>query len=218
MEEVILKSAALIEKEKGLGRILDVGCGYGFFLYHMAERGWQVEGIEISAEGRHYAAEHFPRIRVRPKALPDPEIPDCSFDVVTLFYVLEHLADPVGVLREVRRILKPDGLLLLRWPHSTPMVRLLGPLAADSISIIPLTIYSTTRPVFLRAPSRARASPRSGPCLPAIPFQRSVAAGLPESSGVWGNFSPGPAPGACLLPGVSKTTLARKKSPEWPFE
>ncbi|MCU0580189.1 MAG: class I SAM-dependent methyltransferase [Desulfobacterota bacterium] len=219
MEEVILKSAALIEKETGPGRILDVGCGYGFFLYHMAARGWQAEGIEISAQGRHYAAEHFPRFRVRPKALPDPEIPDCSFDVVTLFYVLEHLADPVGVLREVQRILKPDGLLLLRWPHSTPIVRLLGPLARG------LDLYHTPYHLFDYS-TRFLESTLTGQGFTAI---RTLLAGntLPaDRLGRWssrifgslGEFLSRAGAGRLLLPGVSKTTLARKKSPEWPFE
>ena len=127
LEEVIQKSADLIEDRVKPGRILDVGSGYGFFLHYMAERGWRADGIEISQPGRDYCRTHFPGLRIQSNPLPDPSLPDSSYDAVTLFYVIEHLTDPLLVLREAYRLLKPGGLLLLRWPHSTPIVRLLGP-------------------------------------------------------------------------------------------
>ena len=47
--------------------------------------------------------------------------------MVTLFYVIEHVSDPLGLLKEVNRIIKPGGLIFLRWPHSTPIIKILGP-------------------------------------------------------------------------------------------
>jgi 2-polyprenyl-3-methyl-5-hydroxy-6-metoxy-1,4-benzoquinol methylase len=127
LEEVIQKSANLIEEKIRPGRILDVGSGYGFFLQYMAQKGWQADGIEISQPGRNYCCTHFPGLRIQSNPLPDPSLPDSSYDAVTLFYVIEHLMDPLMALREAFRLLKPRGLLLLRWPHTTPIVRLLGP-------------------------------------------------------------------------------------------
>jgi SAM-dependent methyltransferase len=126
LEEVIQKSADLIEERVKPGRILDVGCGFGFFLQNMAERGWRGDGIEISPTGRNYCRNHFPGLRIESSPLPDPSLPDSSYDAVTLFYVIEHLTDPLNVFREAYRLLRPGGVLLLRWPHSTPIVRLLG--------------------------------------------------------------------------------------------
>ncbi len=126
-EEVIRKSAKIIEKGSKPGRILDVGSGYGFFLHYMANRGWRADGIEISQPGRNYCQTHFPGLNIRSTPLPDPSIPGNSYDAVTLFYVIEHLPDPLIVLREVFRLLRPGGVVLLRWPHTTPIVRLLGP-------------------------------------------------------------------------------------------
>jgi len=130
MKPVIVKSADLIESRArtGRGRLLDIGCGYGFFLQEMKHRGWKVEGIEISEVGRQYAQDKWD-IHVYSQPLEDLPLPESIFDVVTLIYVIEHVHDPLTLLREVNRILKPGGLILLRWPHSTPIVRILGPLS-----------------------------------------------------------------------------------------
>ena len=130
MRGVIVTSANMIESQVRTGkeRLLDVGCGYGFFLKEMKSRGWQVEGIEVSEVGRQYAQERW-GLHVYSEPLEQIGLPDNYFDAISLFYVLEHVPDPLGLLIEVNRLLKPDGLILLRWPHTTPIVRLLGPLA-----------------------------------------------------------------------------------------
>ncbi|MBI5582585.1 MAG: class I SAM-dependent methyltransferase [Deltaproteobacteria bacterium] len=211
MEEVIRKSAQLIEKERGPGRILDVGCGYGFFLDHMAGRGWQVEGVEISPLGRAYAARHFPALKLRETPLPDPDLPSNYYEAVTLFYVVEHLPDPIRVLKEARRILKPGGVLLLRWPHSTPIVRLLGPLGRG------LDLYHTPYHLFDYSPRFMEKT------LADLGFEsiRTTIAGNTrprDRLGRWssmifgglGEFLSRVTGGRLLLPGVSKTTVARK--------
>ena len=130
MRPVIESASRLIVSKTGKegGRLLDVGCGYGFFLHEMKSLGWQVEGIELSDHGRQYTQNTW-GIEVHAGPVEDLALPENSFDVVTLFYVIEHVTDPVAVLRAVRKILKPGGLALLRWPHSTPIVRILGPLS-----------------------------------------------------------------------------------------
>jgi SAM-dependent methyltransferase len=211
MEGVIRKSAALIERRRGSGRILDVGCGFGFFLNHLAERGWRAEGIEISPHGRAYAARHFPALKIRETPLPDPDLPSDYYDAVTLFYVLEHLSDPIGILKETRRILKPGGVLLLRWPHSTPIVRLLGPLARR------LDLYHTPYHLFDYSPRflkntltdlgfvsiRTLIAGHTRPADRLGRWSSSVFGGL-------GEFLSRASGGRLLIPGVSKTAVARK--------
>ena len=130
MKPVADKSADLIQSrtKTGRGRLLDIGCGYGFFLQEMKCRGWKAEGIEISEIGRQYARDRWD-IHVYSQTLENLSLPGNFFDAVTLFYVIEHVLDPMGLLMDVRHVLKPGGLILLRWPHSTPIVRILGPLS-----------------------------------------------------------------------------------------
>ena len=98
------------------GRLLDVGCGDGVFLNLAVESGWTVEGTEVSA----WAAEHATRNIGRSVfcgEIWDAGFPAGSFDVVTLWHVLEHMSSPVRVLEEVRRVLKPAGRLVVAVPN-----------------------------------------------------------------------------------------------------
>jgi len=129
MMEVVFKRAAhLLQRFKSKGRLMDVGTGFGFFLSEMKKRGWEVTGVEISQRGLNYARDRL-AVNVYPGPLEKAGLPEEHFDAVTAFYVVEHLPDPITFLKECHRILKPGGLLLLRYPHTTPiknLLRLLG--------------------------------------------------------------------------------------------
>jgi SAM-dependent methyltransferase len=100
----------------GPGTALDLGCGPGWLLAVGARRGWRVAGTELSAPFRRYAREQL-GLDVR-SAAPDDTLPfpDGRFDAVILNHVVEHLTDPVRCLREVRRVLRDDGMLLVEVP------------------------------------------------------------------------------------------------------
>ncbi len=102
---------------KTRGRLLDVGCGYGFFLKLMKENGWEVEGVELSTKAASYAKEKL-GLTVFNGILEEAGFKDETFDVVTLWYVLEHLRHPMQILFEVHRIVKKDGLVIIRVPNS----------------------------------------------------------------------------------------------------
>jgi 2-polyprenyl-3-methyl-5-hydroxy-6-metoxy-1,4-benzoquinol methylase len=128
MEPVFKRAAHLLQKFKAKGRLIDVGTGFGFFLSEMKKRGWEVTGVEISQRGLNYARDRL-AVNVYPGPLERAGLPEGHFDVVTAFYVVEHLPDPITFLKECHRVLKPGGLLLLRYPHTTPiknLLRLLG--------------------------------------------------------------------------------------------
>ena len=96
------------------GYALDIGCGTGEFLLELRSRGWQVVGQEISDNAAIAAIEAG--LDVRTSALDRCGFEAESFDLVTLWDVIEHLPDPLSALREIRRILRPSGLLVLSTP------------------------------------------------------------------------------------------------------
>jgi 2-polyprenyl-3-methyl-5-hydroxy-6-metoxy-1,4-benzoquinol methylase len=98
-------------------RLLDVGCGDGTLLNLARRRGFEVLGVELSSHMASFVREAY-KIDIVEKPLERAGLGDASFDIVTGQEVLEHLTDPVGWLREVRRILKPEGTLLLTTPNA----------------------------------------------------------------------------------------------------
>lgn len=109
------------------GRILDVGCGTGEFLKDMKQAGWDVWGNEVSEGTVEQARENVGEDRVYLGTLQDCRFPSRYFDMVTLWYVLEHLREPYLALMEVRRILKPEGILIVEIPNVKSLsLRLFG--------------------------------------------------------------------------------------------
>jgi 2-polyprenyl-3-methyl-5-hydroxy-6-metoxy-1,4-benzoquinol methylase len=99
------------------GRLLDVGCGSGGFLREMHRLGgWQVQGIEIDPDMVRFAQAEL-GLDVSQTRLEEADFPDHAFDVVTMWDVLEHMHDPLTVLREIRRILRPGGLVICSTPN-----------------------------------------------------------------------------------------------------
>jgi len=212
MKPVFDKSADLIETRTRTdrGALLDIGCGYGFFLQEMKCRGWKVEGIEVSDVGGQFVRENWD-IHVYSQPLEGLALPENLFDVVTLFYVIEHVDDPLALLREVNRILRPGGLVFLRWPHSTPIIRILGPVSGK------LDLYHTPYHLYDFSPSTMEKMLRFcgfretetmivGNTRPWKRFNRWASVtfgGLGEAVYYLSR-------GHLLLPGISKTTLATK--------
>ena len=109
------------------GCVLDVGCGRGFLLDAFRRRGWTVEGTEMSEASSAHAREVL-GIPVRLGPLESLALPDETYDAVTLWHVLEHVTTPVSMLAEIRRILKPGGVLLVSVPNfGSPEARATGP-------------------------------------------------------------------------------------------
>jgi SAM-dependent methyltransferase len=100
----------------GKGRYLDVGCGSGGALGVASALGWQVSGIEVDEAAAAKARRFTPEIHVG-DALTAPYAPG-RFDVVTAFHVLEHVPDPVAMIRRMLGWLAPDGLLIVEVPNA----------------------------------------------------------------------------------------------------
>ena len=100
----------------GAGRLLELGCGAGSSLDYQRFYGFQVTGVEPSAAAARVARTRY-GLEVRVGALEDARFPERSFDVAHLSHVFEHLSDPVATLRELHRVLEPEGLLVLKLPN-----------------------------------------------------------------------------------------------------
>lgn len=116
-----------IERICAGGRLLDIGCATGNFLNEMARSGhWYVEGVEPSPEAAAYVRERF-GITVHQGELMSVDLPPASFDVVTMWNVLEHLHSPMANLQAVARLLRPGGLFVFSIPNLRSLeARLLG--------------------------------------------------------------------------------------------
>ena len=98
-------------------RVLDVGCGEGRFAVELARRGFAVVGVDVAEEPlrRAHAREPALDVRIVPAEGHWP-LADASFDLVWAGETIEHVADTVGWLSEVHRVLRAGGRLLLSTP------------------------------------------------------------------------------------------------------
>lgn len=105
----------------GPGRMLDVGCGTGDFLLAARARGWHVAGVEVSPDAAEVARRRDLAVSVG--TLGEAALPEASFDCVVLLDVIEHLPGPVAELREIRRILRPGGVVVVETPNWRSLYR-----------------------------------------------------------------------------------------------
>lgn len=102
---------------KGLstGKLLDIGCGVGDFLHTAESHGWQCTGVEPSEEAKAIARQ---RTQAKLLSSEDQEqLPDASFDVITLWHVLEHVDDLRWQVEQLQRLIKPNGRIVIAVPN-----------------------------------------------------------------------------------------------------
>ena len=96
-------------------KLLDIGCGVGDFLLFAKEKGWEINGVEPSVFARTMAEK---KLNTKILSLNElKNIPDNSFDVVTMWHVLEHVDDLRTEMFHLQRIIKNDGKLILALPN-----------------------------------------------------------------------------------------------------
>lgn len=107
----------LIERNygKNQGRLLEIGSGSGFFLEEAKARGWDVVGCELSETACEFSRSR--EINVLNSTVAEANFSDNEFNVVATFDVLEHIYDPKSFMKEIKRILKPGGLLFVYVPN-----------------------------------------------------------------------------------------------------
>ena len=120
------KLVGKVRHRKEGGHLLDVGTGIGTLMEVASENGFRVSGVEYSPWASNFARAEK-GLEVFTGTLEEAHFPEETFDVVVLNHVLEHLDHPVGTLKEIRRILKMDGVLVIGVPNiESIMAHLLG--------------------------------------------------------------------------------------------
>lgn len=110
---MLSKKLKWIEKENySKGNLLDIGAGTGDFLSAAKGRGWNVFGAEPNRDARQLAAEKGVELQEATSTFPDH-----YFDVITMWHVLEHVPDLGEQTKELERLLKPDGMLVVAVPN-----------------------------------------------------------------------------------------------------
>ncbi len=109
------------------GKVLDVGCAAGYFLSVAKEKGWECAGVEPSRPIAETARRNLPGVEIFTGLLEDAPFEKESFDLVTLWDVVEHTPDPVSFLRAASAMVKPGGILVLETQNVDSLfARVLG--------------------------------------------------------------------------------------------
>jgi len=102
------------------GRLLDMGCGLGFFVRSVAGfANWEAYGCEISPAAVRYAREKLGLDKIICSRLEDVDLPPRSFDVITMWDVIDHILLPDPLLRHCHALLRDGGICFLRTPNVT---------------------------------------------------------------------------------------------------
>jgi len=102
------------------GKALDVGCATGYFLEAAKAAGWEPYGVELSEYSSRLAQKKFGD-RIFNGTLEEAHFADETYDLITLSDLLEHIRDIDVFMREVVRILKPSGLLMIVTPNAASL-------------------------------------------------------------------------------------------------
>ena len=102
------------------GRALDLGCGNGAYLLLLKKIGWDAVGVDISDNVAKEVKEA--KITIHTGELKELRLKTGSFNLITMWHVLEHLPKPLQILQEINRLLTDNGCLLIEIPNSASIV------------------------------------------------------------------------------------------------
>lgn len=115
--KVVDEQDRVVKKLVSGRKYLDIGCGDGKLLFLMKEKGWDGAGVEISEISAKYGMDRY-KVDIRVGQLNENEFEKESFDFITLRHVVEHLNDPVSVIRKANRLLKKGGIIKIDTDNS----------------------------------------------------------------------------------------------------
>ncbi|HOL22472.1 MAG TPA: class I SAM-dependent methyltransferase [bacterium] len=103
-------------RKKEGGYLLDVGCGCGEYIVFLKQLGWNVFGIDTNLQAVINGKKAY-GLDIFCGEVLDAKFPDNFFDTITMHAVLEHISEPIITLKELRRILKKDGEIIISVPN-----------------------------------------------------------------------------------------------------
>ncbi len=106
------------------GRLLEVGCGLGFLARHFQRDGWQAQAVDPDPLCARHATEVL-GVPVVGATLAETLIPDNHYELALLSHVIEHVPDPLATLRELHRIVRPGGMVVMETPRFDSLAFLL---------------------------------------------------------------------------------------------
>lgn len=112
----------------GYRKLLDIGTGFGYFIKLAQERGFDVVGIEVSEKASEFAKKNYGVSILNISEVEEARFEDDSFDVISLCDVIEHLPYPENTLKEIHRILRDNGVLLIVTPNYRTFATFLSPI------------------------------------------------------------------------------------------
>ncbi|MDR0532466.1 MAG: class I SAM-dependent methyltransferase [Verrucomicrobiales bacterium] len=107
---------AKLENHVPKGKILDIGCAFGYLLEEARERGWETQGIELSGQAIAYARNEL-NLNIHNVPLREVKFADGTFNAVVMNDVIEHYGQPKAEAREVHRVLAAGGAFMLHTPN-----------------------------------------------------------------------------------------------------
>ena len=116
LKKIITKYQPCLLK-KSNKTFLDIGCGIGDLLYLAMNDGWQITGTEISAKASDRANQTLGD-HILVGDILSLDLQENSFDVITIYHVIEHLIDPIPTLEKIKKLLKPEGIAFIETPNT----------------------------------------------------------------------------------------------------
>jgi 2-polyprenyl-3-methyl-5-hydroxy-6-metoxy-1,4-benzoquinol methylase len=114
--KICKKRLAFVENFKSRGRLLDVGCGNGYFLELARKNSWEIFGTEVSPYCISYCKKEL-ELPVKTGEIFKANYADDHFDIITMWHTLEHVKNPMFYLKEFNRILKKGGFIFILVPN-----------------------------------------------------------------------------------------------------